>query len=443
MNQLEEQRIETPSSNGKPAAHDHGHADHPIPQDLPRIGWGAVLLVLLVVAGLFAGLFFLGWAPHQKREAELMQDAAEARESKPVVEVSLPKHSEATTDLVLPGSVESFQSTSIYTRANGYLKNILVDIGDHVKAGQLLAEIDSPEVDAQLQEAKAQLQQANVTVGRATNEYNFNKDTFERYQGLAKTGGITKQQLDEKRAAFNIATSSLAAAKATVNAAQASVEKYTQMQGFEKVLAPFDGTITARNYDKGALLSPAATGPGKELFQIDQTNVLRVFVKVPQTYVTSMKAGQDAELLVRNYPARPFKGTVVRSAGALDPTTRTLRFEVDFPNDDHALFPGMYGQVRFHVHQDHPTLIVPTSALLFQADGLKVAVVDDGKIRYHHVTVGRDFGAEAEVAAGLSGDEQVVTNPGGRLVEGAEVTVLSHPEKVAEQPAAKAQVSSR
>jgi RND family efflux transporter MFP subunit len=403
-----------------------GHDEHQIPVDLPEIGTGGVLLIAVVVLALFGGLFLLGWMPHEKAQAQARKEAAEASSAKPIVDVTKPKTTTGAVDLVLPGDVQANQSTAIYARTNGYLKPLPpgIDIGAQVKAGQLIAEISSPEVDAELEQARASLEQANVNVGRATNEYNFNKGTFERYEGLSKTGGVTQQQLDEKRAAYNIATSSLKAAQAAVLVAQAAIKRLTELQSFERVTAPFDGVITARNYDAGALISVANTSPGKELFRLDQTDTLRCFVSVPQGYSTDVKPGQAADLLVRNYPGKPFEGKVARTAGAIDQATRTLRVEVDIPNAEHKLFPGMYGQIRFKIPRERPAVVLPTSAFIFNAQGLRVAVVDDqDKVHYRTVTLGRDFGSEAEVSQGVTPDDRVVTNPGEHIAEGVDVTV--------------------
>jgi RND family efflux transporter MFP subunit len=407
--------------------HDTNHDDqHQIPVDLPQVGTLGVLLIAVVALALFGSLFALGWFPHEKQQAEARKEAAEAAQAKPIVDVTRPKTVTGAVDLVLPGNVQPNQTTDVYARTNGYLKPLPpgIDIGANVKAGQLIAEISAPEVDAELEQARATLEQANVTVGRATNEYNFNKSTFERYQGLAKTGGVTQQQLDEKRVGFNIATSSLKAAQAAVLAAQANVKRLTELQGFEKVTAPFDGTITDRKYDAGALISSTNTAPGKYLFRLDQTDVLRVYVDVPQGSSTDVKPGQAAELFVRNYPGRPFKGTVARTAGALDQATRTMRVEVDIPNADHKLLPRMYGQIHFKIPRDRPSVVLPTSAFIFNANGLRVAVVDDqNKVHYRDVTISRDFGSEAEVSQGVTPDDRVVTNPGEHIAEGVDVAI--------------------
>jgi RND family efflux transporter MFP subunit len=415
-----------PTSHGRVEAHNTNQDEHQVPVDLPEVGTFGVILIAVVVLALFGGLFLLGWMPHKKQQAEARKEAAEASSAKPIVDVTKPKTTTGAIDLVLPGDVQAYQTTAIYARTNGYLKPLPpgIDIGAPVKAGQLIAEIAAPEVDAELEQAKASLEQANVNVGRATNEYNFNKGTFERYEGLSKTGGVTQQQLDEKRAAFNIATSSLKASQAAVLVAQAAIKRLTELQSFERVTAPFDGVITARNYDAGALISVTNTSPGKELFRVEQTDTLRCFVNVPQGSSTDVKPGQDADLLVRNYPGQPFKGTVARTTGAIDQATRTMRVEVDIPNAQHKLFPGMYGQIRFKIPRDRPAVVLPTSAFIFNAQGLRVAVVDDqDKVHYRDVTIGRDFGSEAEVSQGISPDDRVVSNPGEHIAEGVEVTV--------------------
>lgn len=422
------------SANGRPENVDRPkppHADeHAVPDDLPPVSGGGIVLVVVVVLVLFGALFAIGWFPHSKKQTEAKNEAAEQQGAKPIVEVVKPKRSNGSFDLVLPGDVRANQSTSIYARTNGYLKQLPpgIDVGAKVKAGQLIAEISAPEIDAQLEGSKASLEQAKVVVGRATNEFNFNKATFERFTGLSQTGGVTGQQLDEKRSAFNIATSSLKAAQANVLAAEASVKQYAELQSFQKVVAPFDGVVTARNYDAGALISTANSAAGKELFKVEQTDVLRAYVNVPQTNVTDVKIGQEAELLVRDGERAdvPFKGKVARTTGAVNMATRTMSVQVDVPNPDYKLVPGLYGQVRFKIKQERPAIVLPTSAMVFGAEGMRVAVLEDGdKIKFKAVTIGRDFGSEAEIATGLTGDERVVANPGERLVDGVEVQVAA------------------
>ena len=418
--------------NGQPDTPPDGQApsrpalpqEEHVEMELPEVSRRAVLLLAGVVAVLLGGLFLLGWLPHQKRQNAAKSAATAAASDKPIINVMQPKRSSTDPKLALPANVEAMQSTSIYARTNGYIKEMLVDIGDPVKKDQPLARIATPEVDAELEQADAALKQAEVVVGRATNEFKFNEDTYTRYQGLEATGGVTEQQLDERRSAYNIANSNLKAANANVLAAKAAVKRLTELQKFQEIVAPFDGTVTARNYDLGALVSASGAGGGRELFRVAQTTTLRVFVNVPQAYVSAIENGQEAELLVSNQPGKPVKGKVVRSAEALDPATRTLRLEVHVPNKEGKLFAGMFGQVRFTLKRDQQPLVVPTSALLFGADGLRLAVVEaNDTVKFRPVTLGRDFGTEAEVVEGVSAADRVIVNPGDRLIDGLPVQV--------------------
>lgn len=397
-----------------------------LPKDLPRIGTLGVLVLAILFLGMLGGLFLLGYLPHRRLQAGLLAEAASASDTRPVVSVAAPKRQEQAASLLLPADIQSYQQTAIHARANGYMKKLLADIGDRVTAGQLLAQIDTPEVDAQLNEARAAVEQTQANLEKAKIDFALAQTTLERYENFGKSGGVTQQQLDEKRTQFNQAKANLAAANAGLASSQAQVQRLEALQSFEKVTAPFAGVITARNYDVGALLSGSA-GSAKPLFQLDQTDPLRVFVKVPQGYATQVRTGQKAELTVRNYPGRSFEGKVTRSAGAMDPATRTLRVEVHVPNPDGLLFAGMYGQVRFEVTQADPPLLVRTSALVFNTDGLSVGVVRDGKAHFQPVTTGRDLGTEIEILSGLTGGEQVITNPGELIREGTEVRMISAP----------------
>jgi RND family efflux transporter MFP subunit len=278
--------------------------------------------------------------------------------------------------------------------------------------------------------------QSQAQQTKAQDDLELAQATFKRYEAFSKTGGVTQQQFDEKQAALTQAQSVLAAATANVKAADANVQRLAALQGFEKVFAPFSGTITARNYDLGALMTPGGT-PGRELFRIADVSTLRVFVNVPQTYVTALRTGQEAFLAVRNYPGKEFTGSITRTAGALDPATRTLSYEIDVPNPQGTLFSGMYATARLQVHDAQPPLVVPTSALVFDSAGTRVWVVQDGKVFPRKVDLGRDFGTQTEVASGLTGNEEIVTNPGERLAEGADVQLASNSQTPpAEQHAA-------
>jgi len=400
-----------------------------IPTDLPKIGLPKLGLIALVAAIIFAAAFVVRYVHLRSHDEELAAQAQQAADQAPIVDVVLPKPTGAVEDLSLPGSANAMQETALYARVNGYLKRWLVDIGTHVEVGQLLAEIDAPDVDAQLSEARAAVDQAKANAVSAQTNDELAQATYVRYKGLIPSGGVTQQDLDTKQSAAAQAAAAKVAANAAIESAQATVQRLEAEHGFEKIIAPFAGTVTARNYDVGALISPNDTAPGRELFRIAQTDKLRIWVYVPQSYVTLIRPDQPVAFQVpSNYPGRKFMGVVARTTGALDPTTRTLRTELDFDNADGHLWAGMYGQVIFNIHREKPVLTVPTSALVFNADGTQVAVVDQDVIHFRKITVGRDLGTEIEVATGLTGDEQVVSNPGERLVEGLQVQIAAAAE---------------
>ena len=425
------------AEHGSDAEHgsnpEHG-GEEGIPTDLPKPSNLTVVLLVLVLALLLAGLFAVGYFPNRAREREARADAAEVAGGAPTVDVVRPKPTAASRDVILPGDVRPFQDTYLYTRASGFLKKWYKDIGDHVEAGEKLADIDIPDVEAQLAQSKASLEQSRTNVTKSEADLGLAETTLKRYVDAQKNnpGSVTQQDVDDKRAAYNDAVAAVAAAKSAVVASQADVDRLNVLvgNGFKTIIAPFSGTVVSRNYDNGALLSPAETGPGKELFHVAQTDTLRVFVNVPQSYADAIKSGQPAYLSVRNFPGREFEGAVARNAGAIDPSTRTLSVEVHFPNKDGQLYAGMYGQVRLKVDVRKPVLLVPSSALVFNATGSQVAVVKDNKVHFQSIVVGRDLGTELEVASGLNENDGVVSNPGERLAEGGDVKVVNtnHPE---------------
>ncbi len=412
------------------------HDEHEIPNDLPRPSNLTVAIVAAAFALILAVLFVVGWVPHHHRVAEANADASEQGSGVPVVEVELPKQASRSGDLMLPCDVKANQETDIFPRANGYLKKFYFDIQDHVEAGQLLAEIDTPEVDAQLAQSRAAVEQAEANGKKADSDVVLAQKNLNRFEEAARMnkGSVTEQQLDEMRAALDTAKSAVEQSKASVAAANADVQRLMVLQGYEKVFAPFSGTITARNYDVGALMNPATTGPGKQLFSLAQVDTLRVFVNVPQSHSTDVKVGGPVYLQVRNYSGRDFQGTVARTSGAIDPATRTMAVELHFPNKDNLLYAGMYGQVRLPVTDQKPVLVIRSSALLFDAAGTRVATVKDGKIHMQKVNVARDLGTELEVDAGLAPEDQVVSNPGERLGEGVAVKVPKPPQAIAVTP---------
>lgn len=407
--------------------------DDGLPRTLPRVRTWTVLALLLAFGLGTAGLFVLGYLPYRAVKEEITATAAQTRSARPIVIVTPARRQEASTSLVLPAEVQAFQQTRIFPRATGYLSRQLVDIGDQVEAGQLLAEIAAPEVDAQLAQARASAAQAAANVEKARIDFELSQATYQRYEGFAQSGGVTQQQLDEKRTELNQSKATLDVNQALLEAAQAEVRRLEALQGFQKVVAPFAGTIGTRNYDVGALLMPGNTAPGAELFQINQTQVLRVFVNVPQGYATDVAPGQEAELIVRNYPGRRFVGRITRSSEALDPATRMLRVQIDMPNDEGLLMPGMYAQARLNVTLREPPLLIPASALVYDAEGLRVAVVSEDRVEMRPITTGRDLGTEIEVTEGLREGERVVTNPSTRLADGVRVEISDRPAPAAKR----------
>jgi membrane fusion protein, multidrug efflux system len=316
----------------------------------------------------------------------------------------------------LPGSVMPFADAAIYARTSGYIQHWYTDIGAKVSAGQTLADIQTPELNAQLRQARAD--EANAKAN-----YSFASSTAQRWQTMLQTQSVSQQDANAK-------TSDSAAKLAAWQAAQANVARLSELVSYEKVTAPFDGVITARNVDVGALVtaggSPGIAANGGELFHIQQTDRLRVFVDVPQNDAQSVAPGTKVYLTTQQYPGRRFDATVARSSDAIDPVSRTLRVEVDVDNRDGALLPGAYAQVHLALVTAHPALEVPVSALLFRPDGVTVAVIGkDDKVQLKTVTIGRDFGTYVEVATGLDATDRVINNPGDAISNGETVRVSS------------------
>ncbi|HZZ19392.1 MAG TPA: efflux RND transporter periplasmic adaptor subunit [Opitutaceae bacterium] len=382
-----------------------------VPKDLPKVKTRTLWIIAISGLAALMILFVIGFVIRHERISKREKMAKEEKDRKLVVLIVKPKQTQKDFDLTLPADVKAFAATALYSRTNGFLATWTADINDRVKKGDVIAVISAPDTDANLEQAKAELNQNQTG-------YQLAQNTDERYKGLVSVQGVTQQQLDQ----FH---SQRQQAKSNVGSSAASVDRMQALVGFEKIVAPFDGVITARNYDVGALISATNTASGQELFDIAQDDQLRVYVNIPQTYALLVKYGQPVDLLLaRNYPGHTFTGVVTRSTGNIDPVTRTLKTELDFKNTDPAfhIFPGMYGEAVFHIQRPAPVLTIPTSALLFEADGKQVAVVtQDNKIHFQKITPGTDFGTEIEVLDGLKADERVVANPGEQLTEGVEV----------------------
>ena len=328
----------------------------------------------------------------------------------PTVSVIHPTSEVAQEDLVLPGTMQAYVESPIYARTNGYLQKWYHDIGSRVPKGELLADIDTPEVDQQLSQARADLNTAQA------NE-NLSKITEARYLELIKTDGVSKQEVDN-------AVGDYEAKRAIVNSAEANVRRLEELESFKHVYAPFSGVITRRNIDIGTLINAGNGGAQQELFTLAQTDPLRVYVNVPEMYAPSVRAGLGAYLELTQYPGQTFQGKVVRTAEAIDLNSRTLLTEVDVPNKNAQLFPGGYAQVHLQVKVTASRLQVPVNALLFRAEGLRAAVVEaNHKIHLRQLTIGRDYGTSLEVLQGLQANDWIVLNPADSLDEGQEVRV--------------------
>lgn len=366
--------------------------------------WVAALIVLTIaLLVVFAGII-----PRVKARAELSNETSDM--AVPTVAVVHPQHTKPAQEVVLPANVQAFKDSPIYARTNGYLKKWYVDIGGHVKAGELLAEIDTPEVNQQLQQARADL---------ATSEANLHLSqiTAERYAGLLKSDSVSQQDADNAEGDY-------AAKKATVESAQYNVKRFQDLQSFQKIYAPFTGVITARNTDVGSLIDSGSSGGARtELFHIVSPDKLRVYANVPEIYSRATKPGLKAELVLNEFPGHPFEGTLVRTANAIDQSTRTLLVEIEVNNPTGQLLSGSYAEVHLKLPSYSSSFLLPVNALMFRSEGLRVATVNDNTIALAPITIGRDYGDTVEIISGLKGDENIVVNPPDSLVAGEKVRI--------------------
>ena len=371
----------------------------------PRKTWVVLTIALIVVATLLVS----GIWSRVKARNTLNQETARA--ALPSVSVVSPKQTAPAEEIILPGNVEPYIASPIYSRTNGYLKKWYVDIGGRVKQGQLLAVIDTPEVDQQLQQSLSNLNTAKANLALA-------QITRNRYQGLLRSNAVSQQDVDNAVGTYN-------ANEAIVQANQANVKQLEALQSFEKIYAPFDGIVTARNTDIGDLINSGSGGGTKtDLFHIAQPGKLRVYVNVPQEYSQGIKAGMTADLSLAEFPDRKFQGKLVRTASAINVTTRTLLVEIEVDNFSGTLLTGSYAEVHLKIPTQASTLLLPVNALLFRTEGLRVGVVKHGKVVLTAVTPGRDFGNQIEVVSGLKPDDQVIINPPDSIVSGQQVQVV-------------------
>jgi RND family efflux transporter MFP subunit len=365
-------------------------------------------LWILVAAAVGLGLaIYAGLHDRQRADAALKRSTEEA--ATPAVAVVHPTASTPTDELVLPGTVRAFIDAPIYARASGYLRKWYADIGARVTRGQVLAEIETPELDQQLRQARADLENARATMEMA-------RTTADRWQVLFKRDAVSRQETDEK-------VSDYQAKKAIVDGSAANVRRLEDLQSFQKVVAPFDGIITARNTDVGALIDAGTAGQARELFRLAAIGKLRVFVSVPQAYVQSARPGTPTTITLEENPGKVYHGTLARTSGALDPSARTMLSEVEMDNPGGEVPPGAYVVVRLRVGRETRGMTVPANTLLFRAEGLRVAVVRDGRAQLVPVTIGRDYGRSVEVVDGLTPADAVILDPADSLVSGTAVRV--------------------
>jgi RND family efflux transporter MFP subunit len=363
--------------------------------------WGPLLVVLALALMLIAGI----WRHLSQEHAQKQFSQQMGKTSVDVVNV---KADSKPHQLWLPGNIVANLETTIFARANGYVAKWLVDIGDHVKSGQVLAELETPELDQELQTARGNLKQAQAN-------YDLAQITAKRWQQLADKLVVSKEDNDTRQSNYH-------AAEATLNANKATVGQFEALQAFKHVTAPFDGIITSRKIDVGSLVSQGSGAAGTPLFALAQTDPVRIFVDVPQSDAPLVTVGMEAKLFVRERPKRDFTGKVIRTAGAIDPTSRTMLTEVEIPNHDGALFTGMYAKVKFTLTNPNGPITIPANAFVFRAEGPLVAVVtNENKIHWQPIEVGRDFGTYMEVLKGLDENARVAMNPTDDLTEGLQV----------------------
>ncbi len=371
----------------------------------PRTHWlVAVISFALVTTLLVSGI----WSRVRARN-ELQVQTAEV--AVPAVSVVSPKRASPSQELILPGNVQPFITSPIYARTNGYLKKWYADIGAHVKQGQLLAVIETPEIDQQLEQSISNLNTAKANLALA-------QITKDRYQGLLKTNAVSEQDVDNAIGTYN-------ANKAIVDASQANVRQLQALQSFEKIYAPFDGVVTARNTDIGDLInSGSSAGVKTDLFHIAQPGTLRVYVNVPEEYSQNVKVGMTADLNLAEFPGRRFQGKLVRTAEAINVSTRTLLIEIDVANPTGTLLTGSYAEVHLAVPTDASTYLLPVNTLIFRSHGLRVGIVRDGKVVLANVTPGHDFGEQIEIVSGITADDKVIVNPPDSIVSGQQVQIV-------------------
>lgn len=410
-----------------------------------RPGRKGLIIAILAVA-LLGALWAVGYWPRAARSRQLAAGAQAQQQTLPSVTVVPAREAPAEVTISLPGTIQAEIETPVFARADGYIKRRLVDIGDRVQSGQILAEIDSPELERQIREAEAAvsraqsaLRQAQAAHRQALANLGLAEVTAKRWQVLVDKGVLSKQDGDEKRSAYQARQADVAAAEANVQAArdsvsgaEAALERLRELQAFRQVRAPFAGVITTRNVDVGTLVSAGSSSSLREMFRIAQIQTLRVFVNVPQSEAPSIRVGLACSVEVEEHRGRRFPGQVSRTSSSLDPASRTLLTEIRTPNPGGLLLPGMYATVHFKLRRENPPLLIPAAAFRNTAKGAIVATVGEGaKVHLVRVKLGRDYGAQIEVLEGLKPGQKVITNLTDEIAEGVRVRPVAPPKPAA------------
>ena len=381
---------------------------------------GAGAFVLLCIA------LGIGFWQHYRLHAQVMAAAEQRRDFVPSVRTAPVRTSGGTIAATWPGTTEAFAQANIYARASGYITRREVDIGSHVKSGQLLVQITAPELEHQIAQAEGTLAQMRAALEQAKATRDLAQVTWDRDKKLVKEGWVTLQQGDTDRLTLEARDAAVAVAAANITAQEAQLKVLNQQKTYQSVVAPFDGVITQRNVDIGSLVQADAT-TGTFLFTLMHSDTIRIQLYVPQDEAFGLSPGVEAVVRVPEMPGRDFPGAVTRIANALQPGTRTLLTEIDVPNPDHVLAPGTYCSVTLKIPRKTPSLIVPSESIIFNRDGLSVAVVEDGVARIHPITVVRDFGTTVEVSAGVKDGDQVILNPPVDITDGRKVKIRPAP----------------
>ena len=407
----------------EPKAHPPAAADD-LGFELPSargMSAGKLLTIGIVGLAVLGGAFLIAFLPKRAQQQELVASTQSSEAALLRVDVITPKVGSSDRSILLPGSVQPLEETVVYPRSNGYVKRWLVDIGDDVKEGQILADIDQPEIEQQLLQANAQLLQARAALIQAKANQQYSATQLDRYKKLAPSGVASQQELDQSQARAAVDDSGVNVANAAIAAQQANVNRLAQLRAWGQIQAPFAGKVNARFIEKGALVSPTT-----QLFRLSSVDPVRVFVQVPQDVATGVRSDVPGKVTVREFPGRLFDGKVSRSAGSLDATTRTMNTEVRVPNPKGELIAGMYAQVALTLPSPHRVYEVPATAVMNDSKGLRVALVGaDSKIKLVPVTIERDTGPTMELSTGVSDTDRVVKLASPELVEGRQVEVVA------------------